>query len=118
MNDKPSDEEISRVLDALILKGLIEVNSIDPETGEFMYQVTPQLIEAMPWIAEETEQMFLELLDVLWIKGFVSMNKMEENPIVRITDKALDPDEVSKLTYEERMTLYSVMEAMRYKGEQ
>lgn len=117
MTDKPSDEEISRVLDSLILKGLVQVSSIDPETGEFLYEVTPELVEAMPWVAEETEKMFLELLDVLWIKGFVSMNKMEENPVVRITEKALDPDEVSNLTHEERMTLYSVMEAMRYRGE-
>jgi len=117
MTDKPSDEEIGRVLDALILKGLVQVSSIDPETGEFLYEVTPELVEAMPWVGEETEKMFLELVDVLWIKGFISMNKMEENPVVRITEKALDPDEVSKLAYEERMTLYSIMEAMRHKGE-
>lgn len=116
--DDDLEEKIARAIDALILKGLIEVNSIDPQTGEFMYQITPELVNMMPWFAEESEKMFLDHLDDLWVKGFITMDKFEENPEVRLTTLAFDQDSVDKLlTSDERVVLMTVMEAMRRKEE-
>jgi hypothetical protein len=113
-NDKGyDDDEIDRMLNALVMKGLVQVSSIDAETGEFLYQISDELRDALPGIKEETERMFLEQLDSLWIKGFVSMDKTLENPIVSLTELAFDDTSVKKLAFEERVTLYTVMEAMR-----
>jgi hypothetical protein len=117
-NDKDFEDEVSRALDILILKGLVEVTSIDPQTGEFLYQISPQLFEMVPDLKKEGERMFLKMLDVLWIKGFVSMDKTQENPKVTITSLALDKDSVDNLSYEERTALYIIMDAMeRQEGE-
>ena len=113
--DNSFDDEISRVLDILILKGLVEVNSVDAETGEFLYGVSPELFEILPDLKEEGDKMFLEMLDVLWIKGFVSMDKTSDNPVVSLTDLALDPESVEKLSHTERTALYAIMHALERK---
>ena len=117
-DDKGFEDEVSRALDMLILKGLVEVTSIDAETGEFLYRVSPELFEMLPDLKEEGDKMFLEMLDVLWIKGFVSMDRTLLNPIVSLTDLALDPESVGKLSYAERTALYAIMHALeRQEGE-
>ena len=119
MNEgKGFEEEISRALDILILKGLVEVTSIDSKTGEFLYKVSPELFKILPDLKEEGDKMFLEMLDVLWIKGFVSMDKTLQNPIVSITEMALDPDSVDKLSYTERTALYAIMHALERQEEE
>jgi hypothetical protein len=117
-NDKDFDKEVDRMIDAMILKGLIEVSSIDAETGEFLYRVSDEIIEAMPGIREDTANMFLETLDDLWIKGFISMDKTLDNPIVSLNEKSFDEEEVSKLSFQERVTLYTVMDALKIKDEE
>ena len=117
-NDKDFDKEVDRMIDAMILKGLIEVSSIDAETGEFLYRVSDEIIEAMPGIREDTANMFLETLDDLWVKGFISMDKTLDNPIVSLNEKSFDEEEVSKLSFQERVTLYTVMDALKIKDEE
>jgi hypothetical protein len=112
-NDKDFEEEIQKVIDMLVLKGLVEVTSIDATTGEFLYSISPDLVEAMPEIREETEKMFVEKLDDLWVKGFISMDKTSANPVVSLNEIAFDPESVKDLSFEERVTLHTVMEALK-----
>lgn len=114
-NDKDFDEEVAKMLDLLVMKGLVEVTSIDAETGEFLYKVSEELINAFPTIREDTQEMFLEQLDSLWVKGFVSMDRTLDNPIVSLNPLAFDDEEVKKLSFEERVSLYTIMDAMRIK---
>ena len=111
------DEEMARVIDSMIMKGLLEVSSIDPVTGEFLYQISDELRSIIPTLREETQRMFLEQLDSLWIKGFISMDRTLENPIVSLTDLAFDDTSVKALSFEERVTLYTVMDALRKTGD-
>lgn len=113
--DKEFDEEVNRMLDLLVMKGLVEVTSIDAETGEFLYKVSQELIDAFPDIRKDSQELFLEQLDSLWIKGFVSMDRTLDNPIVSLNPLAFDDDEVKKLSFEERVSLYTIMDAMRIK---
>ena len=117
-NDKDFEEEVNRMLDMLVMKGLVEVTSIDPETGEFLYKVSQELIEAFPNIREETQDMFLEQLDSLWIKGFVSMDKTLDNPIVSLNPIAFDEESVKQLSFEERVSLYTIMDALKIVDEE
>ena len=117
-NDKEFDEEVNRMLDLLVVKGLVEVVSIDAETGEFLYKVSEELIDAFPHIREETQEMFLEQLDTLWIKGFISMDKTLDNPVVSLNPICFDQNEVQKLSFEERVSLYTIMDAMKIRDEE
>ena len=117
-NDKDFDDEMARVIDALVLKGLVEVVGIDPVTQEFLYQITGDLDKLIPDLRQEGEKMYLEMLDSLWIKGFISMDKTEENPIVHLTDLAFDEEKVNELSFEERTALYTTMEAMKRKKQE
>ena len=112
-NDREFEEKVNRMVDLFLMKGLIEISSIDSNTGEFLYQFSPGVTDAIPRLKEETEKMFLENLDILWIKGFIQMERTEENPIVSLTDLAFEPDSVANLSVHERSTLYTIMEAMK-----
>jgi hypothetical protein len=113
-NDKDFEEKVSRMLDLLVMKGLVEIASVDANTGEFLYQFSPDLIEMIPNLEGEMERMFLEGLDTLWVKGFLSMDRTEENPIVSLTNLAFDPESVATLPLHERTVLYTIMEAMKH----
>ena len=113
-SDKEFEERVNRMIDLLFMKGLIEISSIDQNTGEFLYQFSPDIIDIIPNFEEDNQKMFLENLDVLWIKGFIAMDKTEENPIVSLTDLALDPESVANLLVHERTVLYTIMEAMKH----
>ena len=117
-NDKDFEDQVSAMLELLVMKGLVEVTSIDPSTGEFLYRVSDRLMDAIPDIREQTQEMFLEQLDSLWVKGFVSMDKTLENPIVSLNPIAFDQDSVKQLTFEERVSLYTIMDAMRITEEE
>jgi hypothetical protein len=110
--DKGFEKKVSKALEILILKGLVELTSVDEKTGEFLYRISPELFEILPDLKEEGDRMFLEMLDILWIKGFVSMDKTVENPIVSLTERALDNKSVEALSSEERSALYAVMHAL------
>lgn len=116
-NDKGFEQEVSRIIDDLILRGLVEIQSIDPETGEFLYRVSETLLNMMPEFQEDAEKMFVEQLDSLWVKGFVAMDKTLTNPIVSLTEIAFDEEKISDLSFEERVTLETVKNALRINEE-
>jgi hypothetical protein len=113
-SDREFEERVNKMIDLLFMKGLIEISSVDSNTGEFLYQFSPDIKEIVPNFEEDSQKMFLENLDVLWIKGFIAMDKTEENPIVSLTDIAFDPESVAKLAVHERTVLYTIMEAMKH----
>lgn len=116
--DKDFDEDVARVIDSLVLKGLIEVVGIDPVTQEFLYQITGDLDRLIPDLRKDSETMYLEMLDSLWVKGFISMDRTAENPIVHLTELAFDEEKVNALSFEERTALYTTMEAMKRKKQE
>lgn len=105
MNFKDEDDAI----DQLILSGALEVAGIDMETGQPMYNFTEKLIDVSPELHKEVALYFSRETMSLWSHGFLDMDVTEPNPIVRITEKALDENEVSKLSKESRYTLMEIM---------
>jgi hypothetical protein len=45
----------------------------------------------------------------LWSDGFLNMDVTEKNPIVSLTKKALDDEEVSKLSKDSQRTLKEII---------
>jgi hypothetical protein len=101
------DEETN--IEKMILEGVIELVGIDEETGEFLYTFTDKLQEMYPLLYDEAQTHFSNEMMFLWENDFIEMDITEHNPLVRITEKALDPDEVESLDPEIRSTLKEVI---------
>jgi hypothetical protein len=99
------DEAISQIVDNLILEGGIEFAGIDGETGEMLYSLTPKIKDLMPDLYEEHINFINNELMALWEKGFIDIDFLSDDPLIYISDKSHDNDEVMKLSKEERWSL-------------
>ena len=101
------------LINNLILQGALEVAGIDSENGEFLYTVTPKMQEVMPDMYEDhLTQVNRDILN-LWEKGYVNVDFLSANPMVTISKKGLDKDEVSKLTKPEIWALEEVKRLLK-----
>ncbi len=102
-----SDDD--QIIETLILNGGLEVAGIDIETGEALYNFTDKLESISPEIHKVAKNYFhLEMMN-LWQKGFLDISLEEDNPLVSLTDKALDSDKVSELDRDEQHSLNEVI---------
>jgi 2-iminoacetate synthase ThiH len=49
----------------------------------------------------------------LWEKGFINIDLMSDNPIVTLTQKALDPQEVAKLSKEDQWSIEEIKRLLK-----
>jgi hypothetical protein len=96
-------------IERMILEGSLEVAGIDKETGEFLYTFTEKMADLYPELYHEAQTHFSKEMMVLWEQEFISMDVTDSNPIVSITEKALDQEEVDKLAPEVRAILKEVI---------
>ena len=95
-------------IDDLILSGAIEPAGIDSETGEMLYTFTNRLVEVSPELAREVANMFDSHIMKLWELGMVSMNVMDKNPNIKLTEKAFDKNLIKCLDDEVSHTLKEI----------
>jgi len=107
-----SSEE-DRLIDDLILAGGLEISGIDERNGEFLYTMTNKMKDLMPELYEEHLTHINEEIMKLWERGFVNFDMTSDDPIVTLTQKAYDVNEISKLTKEE---VWSLEEIKRISG--
>jgi hypothetical protein len=105
LNFKDEDEAIEQ----LILAGALEVAGIDIDTGELLYNFTKKLIDVDPKLHSEVSTYFSRETMALWEEGFLEMDVTEKNPIVRLTQKALDEISVSNLDKQKQYTLKEII---------
>ena len=90
------DEAAEFALINLIDKGAVAFEGFD-EDGEPLYRFTEKLQDVAPDLHKmHTEMLNVEIM-ALWEKGFVDMDLFEENPTVKLTDKAFDKTSISEL---------------------
>jgi hypothetical protein len=96
-------------IEELILNGVVEVSGINSDTGEFLYSFTNKLPEVMPELVNERlEQMRHEISFFLEI-GFLEINDPDaENPIIFLSDKAFDEEEISQLSTQKQKSLKEI----------
>ena len=107
MNDRFEED-----FEQLILDGMVEPAGLSPE-GEMTYQFTDKAFDEIPNMQERATQLFTETLYVLWEKGFLEMDIASTNPMVTITELALDEKAKEELTYEEKITLEYIIETLK-----
>ena len=97
----------------LILEGALEVAGVDSENGELLYSITPKMQEIMPDMYEDhITQVNRDILN-LWEKGYVNVDFLSANPMVTISKKGLDKNEVSKLSKPEIWALEEVKRLLK-----
>ena len=102
---KDEDDAIEK----LILAGALEVAGIDMDTGDPVYNFTEKLIDVSPELHTEVSTYFSRETMALWQEGFLDMDITEKNPIVRLTQKALDEIEVANLNKDKQYTLKEII---------
>ena len=102
------DEAAELALVNLIDKGAVSFEGLD-ESGEPIYRFTEKLKDVAPDLYNMHMSMLNSEIMALWEKGFVDMDLFEENPVVKLTAKAFDKDEVKKLNE----TLYDFLKQIK-----
>jgi hypothetical protein len=102
---KDEDDAIEK----LILAGALEVAGIDMDTGDPVYNFTEKLIDVSPELHSEVSTYFSRETMALWQEGFLDMDITQKNPIVRLTQKALDEIEVANLNKDKQYTLKEII---------
>ncbi len=108
------EQDNEKFLEMLILKGAIEVSGLDSETGEFLYGFTPKILELFPDIYNEHINYINAKVLSLWSQGFLDV-RLDENQemVIKITEKAINPEEVEKLSKDDKFSLEEIKRISR-----
>jgi hypothetical protein len=97
------------IIEELILNGALEVCGIDIDTGEPLYNFTSKLESANPELHNEFFSYFHNDVMSLWGLGYIDMDVTDVNPIVTLTQKAIDKSEILKLDKGMQYTLKEII---------
>lgn len=101
--------EEDEIMEQLILNGALEFAGIDIETGETLYNFTDKLKDVDPVLHNEFYTYFSKETMALWEHGFIEMDVTDDNPMVKLTEKAFDMNEVLKMDKEHQYTLKEII---------
>jgi hypothetical protein len=99
---------IDSTIEALIITGAIEVVGIDPKTEEPLYKFNQSIQEIMPELYEEHINEVNRDIMKLWEKGFLNIDFISDDPIVTVTDKAFNDEEIEKISRELQISLLEI----------
>ena len=105
--------EDQNAIDYLILNKALEVVGVDSTTGELLYGFTPKIKEIMPELYREHLNHVNSEIMTMWEKGFVNVDLLSDEPIVTLTDKAFDKNEVANLSQDHRWALDEMKRLMK-----
>lgn len=100
---------VGDMLDKLILDGSVEVAGIDIESGNFVYNFTPQLKENNPELFDSVMSVFYSIVMQLWERGYVDVDLEDEDPMVTLTAKGESLEAVEDLDKMQREVLNSII---------
>jgi hypothetical protein len=106
-------DEADKMIEDLILNGALEPAGIDLENGEMLYNFTDKLGQVNPELKKEIFNSFYTDVMGLWEKGFIEINLQDEDPVVTITQKALDFAEVNKLSKDDKFSLREIIRVLK-----
>lgn len=102
-------DEIDNMIEKLILIGAMEVAGINEE-GEFLYGFTPKLKEINPELFDIIQSTISDGIMSLWVDGFLDVDLMAEEPVVRLTEKCFDEQALDELDHNRRKFLEGIIE--------
>jgi hypothetical protein len=106
-------KEEDQLIEKLILNGGLEAVAVDQESGELLYSFTPKIQELMPNLySEHLNEVNANVMN-LWEKGFVNVDFFAQDPLITLTEKAVDSKSVSELSKQERWNLFEVIRLLK-----
>jgi hypothetical protein len=106
-------KEEDQLIERLILDGGLEAVAIDQESGELLYSFTPKIQKLMPNLYEEHLNEVNSNVMNLWEKGFINVDFFAEDPLITLTEKAVDPKSINELSRQERWNLFEVIRLLK-----
>jgi hypothetical protein len=107
------DPEEQKIIDQLLLENALEVVGIDDSNGKFLYAFTNKIKDVMPDLYEDHLNFVNSEIMTLWEKGYLDIDFLEENPAVRLAEKAVDKEELGKLTTQELWSLEEIKRLLK-----
>ena len=102
-----------QIIKDLILVGALEVIGLDLDSGEPVYNFTDRLKEFSPELHSEMNNYFHSEMMFLWENGFVEMDIIQDDPTVKLTSKAFDRTELSKLDKDKQYRIRELIRIIR-----
>lgn len=94
--------------DKMVLLGLVEPAALDPATGEMLYTFSKDLEKTNPQLHQLIMDNFYMSALKLWELGFISMDVTQNNPMVALTPKAFDENQLKTLDEDMRFSLNEI----------
>jgi hypothetical protein len=108
------NDDISEIIDGLILKGAIEINGVDSNTGELLYNFTDKLNDVMPALYKEHLNYVNSEIMYFWEHGFLEIDDFtNDNPKVTLTSKSIVEEEILKLPEDKQASLQEIKRVLR-----
>lgn len=106
-------KEEDQIIERLILDGGLEAVAIDQESGELLYSFTPKIQKLMPQLYSEHLNEVNSNIMNLWEKGFINIDFFAEEPLITLTEKAVNQDSINELSGDERWNLFEVIRLLK-----
>lgn len=100
-------------IEEMILNGSLQFSGIDLETGEVLYQFTDKLKSYDPELSQDINHYFHQEMMSLWQYGFIEMDITDDNPSVKLAEKAFDKEQVDQLSKENQFSLKEVLRVLK-----
>ena len=98
----------SEMINKLILDGGLEVAAMDNDTGELLYSFTPKIKEIMPELYEDHISSVNTEVMGLWEKGYINIDLFQKDPVITLSEKALNKEEIEKLSPKDQWSLHEI----------
>jgi len=106
-------KEEDQMIEKLILHGGLEAVAIDQESGELLYSFTPKIQKLMPNLYNEHLNEVNSNVMNLWEKGFINIDFFAKDPLITLTEKAVDSNSINELSKHERWNLFEVIRLLK-----
>jgi hypothetical protein len=101
-------DPIDQTIEALILSGAVEAVGVDPKTNEPLYKFNSSIEKIMPELYQEHLNEVNHDIMALWEEGFLDIDLLSDDPLVTLTDKAFNDDEIEKIPIELQVSIIEI----------
>ena len=107
---KDNDQIVQEMIEA----GALELEGIDPESGEFLYKITDKMKDVNKTLYDEHLNMIYADTMYFWERGFLDISDFSNpNPMISLTSKAFDAQAISKLSIEKAELFVKIKDALK-----
>lgn len=102
----------AELMDKLILAGAVQPSGVT-ESGEMTFSFTEKLREEFPDVYESVNLHMMSLVSKFWGMGFINFYMSEDEPIITLTEKSFNQEEIAKLDEMDRINLEIIKQAIK-----